>query len=390
MTVAAVIVAGGSGQRAGGEKPKQYQLIGGKPVIWWTLKAFLNHPAIAHVQAVIGADHVDLFKQATHDLPPLQFAIGGSTRQESCHIGLEACEKQQPNKVLIHDAARPFVSAKLIDDIIAALDFSPAIVPGIPVADTMKFAPDGLISKTVDRASLWFVQTPQGFNFPNIMAAHRHVKAHNISTLTDDAAVAEAHNIAVRIVSGDAANTKITSSQDIKIADYDMTLKMFQSHPDIRTGQGIDFHMFETGTEITLCGVTIAHTQKLKGHSDADVALHALTDAILGSIGEGDIGVHFPPSETQWKNAASSIFVKKAMALLQARGGIIANVDITILAEQPKISPHISAMKNLLGGLLGISHNRIAIKATTTETMGAIGRKEGMAAFATATVRLPL
>jgi 2-C-methyl-D-erythritol 4-phosphate cytidylyltransferase / 2-C-methyl-D-erythritol 2,4-cyclodiphosphate synthase len=390
MKVAAVIVAGGSGLRAGGELPKQYQIIGGKPVIWWTLKAFLDHPRISHVQVVLGAGHEQLFASATADFPSVETIKGGATRQESCRIGIEACSLYKPEKIMIHDAARPFVTAHLISAIIDKLNLADAVVPGIAVADTMKFAPEGIIKNTVDRSAMWFVQTPQGFDFTKILNAHRHAASNSQFGLTDDAAVAEFAGLQVHIINGDPQNKKLTTSADIETARREMANQMFTDKLDIRMGQGIDFHVFEEGSEVTLCGVKIPHDQKLNGHSDADVALHALTDAILGAIGEGDIGTHFPPTDMQWKGAASSIFVTKAMQLLQSRGGVLANVDITILAEAPKISPHIQAMKAVLAPLLNLTPDRIAIKATTTEKLGAIGRKEGMAAFAIATVRLPL
>jgi 2-C-methyl-D-erythritol 4-phosphate cytidylyltransferase / 2-C-methyl-D-erythritol 2,4-cyclodiphosphate synthase len=254
----------------------------------------------------------------------------------------------------------------------------------------MKFAPGGVITKTVDRSAMWFVQTPQGFSFPRILEAHRKAAREEQNGLTDDAAVAEFAGMEVRIVAGEQRNKKLTTKADVEAANAELNMRLFVDRPDVRVGQGIDFHVFEKGKFVTLCGVEVPHSHKLKGHSDADVAFHALTDAILGAIGEGDIGTHFPPSDMQWKNAASSIFLNKAMSLLMARGGVVSNVDITILAEVPKISPHIAAMKAVLAPLLQISVDRIAIKATTTEKMGSIGRKEGMAAYATATVRLPL
>ncbi len=389
MTVAAIIVAGGSGLRAGGGKPKQYQFIGGKPVIWWTLKSFLNHPAIDHVQVVVGAGHEAMFAEATAGLNVPPYVVGGISRQESCRLGLEACAAYSPQKVIIHDAARPFISTDLITNVISELNFANAVIPGLPVADTMKFAPGGVIKQTIDRASMWFVQTPQGFGFKEILEAHRKVVRDDISGLTDDAAVAEACGMQVRIVAGEPQNRKLTTGEDVEIANAEMMQKIFSERPDIRMGQGIDFHIFENGKAVVLCGVSIPHTHKLKGHSDADVAMHALTDAILGAIGESDIGTYFPPSEDQWKDAPSSIFLHKALSLVLARGGVITNVDITILAEAPRISPHIAAMKAALCPLLHITPDRIAIKATTTETLGAIGRKEGMAAIAIATVRLP-
>jgi 2-C-methyl-D-erythritol 4-phosphate cytidylyltransferase/2-C-methyl-D-erythritol 2,4-cyclodiphosphate synthase len=390
MTVAAVIVAGGSGLRAGGEKPKQYQLIGGKPVIRWTLESFLAHPEIDLVQAVIGQGHAEMYADATRglELPPP--VTGGSTRQDSCRLGIESCAAQLPDKILIHDAARPFISHGVISNVIAELDRGDAVIPGLPVADTMKFAPDGVIERTVDRGSMWFVQTPQGFAFEKILEAHRLAARDGKDTFTDDAAVAEYAGMKVRIAAGDQANRKLTTNHDVRVADKEVSARLFVERPDVRTGQGIDFHVFEPGDGVFLCGVKIPHTSKLKGHSDADVAMHALTDAILGAIGESDIGQHFPPSDPQWRGVASSVFLSKAMALLAQRKGIVANVDITILAEAPRVGPHLAAMKAVLAPLLFVAPDRIAIKATTTEGMGAIGRKEGISAFATATVRLPL
>ncbi len=390
MSVAAVIVAGGSGLRAGGEIPKQYQLIGGKPVIRWTLEAFLAHPLITHVQAVIGEGHEDLFAQATVGLNIAAPVTGGASRQDSCRLGIEACTAVKPSQVLIHDAARPFVSPTVISNVITELANSDAVIPGLPVADTMKFAPDGYIERTVDRGSMWFVQTPQGFTFDKILAAHRQAARDGRDSFTDDAAVAEYAGMPVRITAGEQANRKITTSHDVRVADKELSARLYVERPDVRVGQGIDFHVFEAGDGVILCGVKIPHGAKLKGHSDADAAMHALTDAVLGAIGEADIGKHFPPSEPRWKGEPSSTFLLKAMDLLGARKGIIANVDITILAEAPRVGPHLVAMKAVLSPLLQVAPDRIAIKATTTEEMGAIGRKEGIAAYAIATVRLPL
>lgn len=389
MTVAAVIVAGGSGLRAGGEKPKQYQLIGGRPVIWWTCRAFLGHPGIDHVQAVIGEGHETMFAEAVTGLDLPLPVIGGSTRQESCRIGVAAVERQKPAKVLIHDAARPFVSDDLIDDVIGWLDRFPAVVPGMPVAETLKFAPGGVVSRTVDRASIWAAQTPQGFAYDRILAAYAKAEAERTQGLTDDASVAEHAGIAISMIPGRHENRKLTTHEDIEIANRDMTARHLHDLPDIRVGQGIDVHPFEAGDAVRLCGIAIPHAQRLKGHSDADVAMHALTDAILGTIGEGDIGTHFPPSDPQWKGAPSRIFLTRAMDLLDARRGLIANADITILAEAPKIAPHVAAMKAFLAPLLHVDPARIAIKATTMEKLGAIGREEGIMAYATVTVRLP-
>lgn len=389
MTVAVVIVAGGSGLRAGGERPKQYQMIGGKPLIWWTIQGFASHPGIAHVQVVIAGDHQPWFSEAAIDFNILPPVSGGGTRQDSCRRGLEALERLAPTKVLIHDGARPFASRDLISHVIAWLDRYPAVLPGLPVIETLKKAPGGIVASTVDRTSMWTAQTPQGFHFAPILAAHRRAVADNIETLTDDAAVAEHAGIPVTMIPGRGENRKITTAEDLTQADLMLTAKALAELPDIRTGQGFDIHPFTEGSAVILCGVAIPFDRKLAGHSDADVAMHALTDAILGAIGEGDIGVHFPPSDPQWKDAASSIFLARAAGLVRARGGRIANADISIIAEAPKISPHLAAMKLALSAVLEIPVDRIAIKATTAEKLGALGRGEGIAALALATVRLP-
>ena len=358
-------------------------------MIWWTLKAFLDHPGVAHVQPVIGEGHEDMFAESTEGLKLPPFVTGGATRQDSCRIGVEAIAQHAPSKVLIHDAARPFVSRDLISHVIAWLDQFPAVIPGMPVAETLKHAPGGIIARTVERAGMWTAQTPQGFHFDQILAAHRKAHAEATANLTDDASVAEHAGIAVSMIPGRLENRKLTTAEDIDIANRELNAKLFNSLMDIRTGQGIDIHRFEPGDAVTLCGVTIPHSMKLMGHSDADAAMHALTDAILGAIGEGDIGIHFPPSDPKWKGAPSHIFLDRAIALLEARGGIVANVDITILAEAPKVAPHVQAMKERLSPHLHLGADRIAIKATTMEKLGAIGRNEGIMAFAIATVRLP-
>ncbi len=389
MKIAAVIVAAGSGQRAGGEKPKQYQIIGGKSVLRWSLEAFLSHPAVTYVQTVIGPGQEVDFAAAVEGLTLASPVIGGATRQTSCRLGVEACASHQPEYILIHDAARPFVSRELIASVIDGLMKCGAVVPALPVTDTIKTLNGSVIWKTVDRSTLVTVQTPQGFHYDSIRKAHATAAKDGLN-LTDDAAVAEHAGMKVEIVHGDLANIKLTAPNDIITADHTLRRLLYKERPEVRVGQGIDFHVFEAGNSVWLCGVEIEHSHKLKGHSDADVALHAVTDAILGSIGEGDIGTHFPPTDPQWKNARSSIFVAKARGFLENKGGVIANLDVTILAEAPRISPHLGRMRQSLSDMLGISTDRIAIKATTTEAMGAIGRKEGMAALAVVTVRLPL
>lgn len=385
MKIGAVIVAAGSGSRAGGEKPKQYQNIGGRPVLWWTLKAFLDHPRIATIQTVIGADQGGLFEDAAGELAVEPPVTGGATRQDSCRIGLAALAGHGLTHVLIHDAARPFPSPQLIDRVIAALATHQGAVPGLAVADTLKKAAGGKIERTVDRSGLWAVQTPQGFTYDAIRAAHEKAFAAGQSQLTDDAAVAEFAGLDVAIVPGNPENRKMTTNDDLAEADRALNRGL----TDIRTGIGVDVHAFAPGDHVMLCGVRIDHTHRLAGHSDADAALHALTDAILGAIGQGDIGTFFPPSDPKWKDAPSSIFLAKAVELVRQRGGRIGNADIAILAEAPRISPHLAAMKSRLSELLGIGEDRIAIKATTAETLGFVGRREGITAFANVIVRLP-
>ena len=389
MNVVAVIVAAGAGLRAGGERPKQYQDIGGKPVIWWALKAFCDHPLISFVQPVIGDNHHEFFSSVTAGLPLEPAVVGGARRQESCRIGIEAAAARNPGHILIHDAARPFVPAELISRVMAGLDHHPAVVPGLPISETLKRAPEGVIAETVDRRNMWLAQTPQGFDYARIREAHRKAQHEGLGDFTDDAAVAAFAGMTVSMVMGADENRKLTTMSDLEAADRMMRSREFAGLGDIRTGQGIDVHPFAPGDHVMLCGLRIPHTQRLAGHSDADAALHALTDAILGSIGENDIGSHFPPTDQRWKDAPSAIFVNRAIELLAARGGRIAHVDITILCEEPRIAPHIPAMKTLLASLLATSNDRIAIKATTSERLGFIGRKEGLAAFATVTARLP-
>lgn len=389
MTVAAVIVAAGAGLRAGGERPKQYQLLAGKPVIWWALKAFCDHPQISFVQPVIGENHQSLFDEAAAGLAVEPAVGGGSTRQDSCRIGIEALSTRSPDRVLIHDAARPFVSVGLIDGVIAGLDRHPAVVPGLPIRDTLKRTSEGLVAETVDRRNMWTAQTPQGFDYEQIRKAHREALSQGLTDFTDDAAVAAFVGLPVAMVMGADSNRKLTTMSDIEAADRMMRTRDYAELGDIRVGQGVDIHAFAPGDHVVLCGVRISHTRRLAGHSDADAPLHALTDAILGALGEGDIGTHFPPTDQRWKDAPSTLFLARALELLKARGGCVAHADLTILAEGPRIAPHIGAMKALLEPMLGIGGERIAIKATTTEQLGFIGRKEGLAAFATATIRLP-
>ena len=389
--VAVVIVAAGRGARAGqANGPKQYQSIGGSAVIARTLDVFLAHPRTGAVVVAIHADDLDLFQQAASGhADRIMTVIGGATRQDSVRLGLLALRSHAPGQVLIHDAVRPFVDAELIDRTIATIGERQGALPALPIADTLKReSAAGMIGETVPRAGLHAAQTPQGFPFWPILAAHE--KAHHLgkSDFTDDAAIAEWAHIPVKIVPGSPDNVKLTWARDIAMAHQRLSGERMH-FPDIRTGNGYDVHAFEAGDHVTLCGVAIPHDKKLSGHSDADVGLHALTDALLATCGAGDIGTHFPPSDPQWKGAASRIFVEHAAKLVRARGGRIANADITLICEAPRVGPHREAMTETLSGMLGISKDRISIKATTNEKLGFVGREEGIAAIATASVVFP-
>ena len=393
MRNAALIVAAGRGTRAVGgdsdEPPKQYACVGGRSVLARTLAVFLEHPAIDQVVAVIHPDDAGLFAAAIPAdagklLPPCS---GGTTRQKSVLNGLEALCACAPDRVLIHDAARPFVHASLLDDVLAALDTRPGAIAALAVNDTVKHAgSDGLITRNVERTGLWRAQTPQGFHFAAILAAHRAAEAAGRNDFTDDAAVAEWYGLGVAVVPGSARNVKITTAEDLALAQRTHALS---SVPDVRTGTGFDVHRFMAGDAVWLCGVRVAHTQALEGHSDADVGLHALTDALLGAIGDGDIGEHFPPADARWKGAASHLFLADACRRVAALGGTISNVDVTLLCEAPKIAPHRQAMRARIAEILGIAVARVGVKATTTEGLGFTGRREGIAAMATATIILP-
>lgn len=389
--VGVVIVAAGRGARAGqADGPKQYQRIGGRAVIARTLETFLSHPKTGPVAVAIHADDRDLFRQAAGaDADRVIAVIGGVSRQASVRLGLLALRDHAPGRVLVHDAVRPFVDAALIDRTIAAIGERQGSLPALPVADTLKReSAAGMIEETVSRTGLHAAQTPQGFPFWPLLAAHE--KAHYLgkADFTDDAAIAEWAHIPVKIVAGSPDNVKLTWARDIAMADQRLSGEQ-PRFPDIRTGNGYDVHAFEPGDHVTLCGVAIPHDKKLSGHSDADVGLHALTDALLATCGAGDIGTHFPPSDPQWKGAASRIFVEHAAKLVRERGGRIANADITLICEAPRVGPHRTAMTATLSAMLAIAPDRISIKATTNEKLGFVGREEGIAAIATASVVFP-
>lgn len=381
---AVLILAGGSGSRVGADIPKQYLSVGGVPVIRRTVEAFLSHPAVDVVQVVIGAEDAARCAAALDGLDIPAPVTGGASRQESGRNGLEALEPRSPGLVLIHDAARPFVDHATIDRVIDALQDASAVLPAVPVADTLKRSEGAppVVAETVDRENIWRAQTPQGFRFKDILAAHRAAAG---LEMTDDTAVAEHAGLAVSLVHGSEENFKITTPEDLRRAER-ITGNMTG---ETRIGSGFDVHAFGDGDKVILCGVEIPHDRALEGHSDADVALHAVTDALLGAIAEGDIGSHFPPSDPQWRGAASRVFLEHAASLITDRSGSIGNIDLTIICEAPKVGPHRDAMRQSLSDMLNIEPDRVSVKATTTEKLGFTGRGEGIAAQASVTVRLP-
>jgi 2-C-methyl-D-erythritol 4-phosphate cytidylyltransferase / 2-C-methyl-D-erythritol 2,4-cyclodiphosphate synthase len=384
--VAAVVVAAGRGLRAGGNIPKQYRKVLGEPVIRPSLAALAGHGAISAVQPVIHPEDADLFREASDGLDLLPAVPGGASRQASVRAGLEALEAHGPELVLVHDAARPFVSAALIARAISAARASGAAIPVTPVTDTVKVVdPAGRVTGTLERTPLRLVQTPQGFRFAALLAAHRRANAAGRDDFTDDAALAEWAGLTVSTFEGEPANVKLTTSDDFARAE---AVKL-AALSDVRTGFGFDVHQFGDGDHVTLGGVRISHGRGLSGHSDADVVLHALVDAILGALADGDIGVHFPPTDPQWRGASSDRFLAFAVERLRARGGRIAHLDVTIVCEAPRIGPHRDAIRARVAEIAGVPVERVGVKATTSEKMGFTGRGEGMAAFANATVRLP-
>ena len=386
---ATIIAAAGSGVRAGltQGRPKQYCDAGGKPILRRTLEAFINHPQVHLVVAVIRAGDEDLYEEAIRGLQSeklLKPAPGGATRQLSVAAGLDALASFSPDAVLIHDAARPFISAKCISDTLDALKTFDGAIAAAPVTDTLKRGEGGRSAGTVSRGGLWRAQTPQTFHYAKIRDAHR--AAAGRTDFTDDASIAEWRGLDVALVENTSENMKITTAEDLAMADLIATGGARAPFADVRAGTGFDVHAFEDGDHVTLCGVQIPHDKKLKGHSDADAGLHALTDALYGTIGAGDIGDHFPPSDPQWRGADSTIFLLHAAKLVHERGGRITNVDITLICERPKIGPHREAMCARMAELLRIERERVSVKATTSEGLGFTGRGEGIAALATATV----
>jgi 2-C-methyl-D-erythritol 4-phosphate cytidylyltransferase/2-C-methyl-D-erythritol 2,4-cyclodiphosphate synthase len=389
-SIAVIIVAAGKGERAsvnGVAEPKQYREIAGKTVLERTIKAFLAHETVTMVLPVIHADHAQRFAELGLKHERLLEAVqGGATRQASVLEGLKALAKLRPDRVLIQDAARPFVSERVISDVIEALKEHDGALPVLPITDTIKRSlGDELVSKTEDRNLLFAAQTPQGFRFGPIFSAHMRTGTVR-REFTDDAEIAEWAGMRVKMIPGDRDNFKITHPEDFARAER---LLLGETMYETRVGTGYDVHYFEPGDAVWLCGVKIPHHAKLNGHSDADVALHALTDALLGAIGAGDIGIHFPPSDEQWRGAASTIFLKHAGKLVAERKGRIVNLDVTIVAEAPRIAKHAPAMCAVIAETLGISPSRVNVKATTNEKLGFIGREEGMIAMASASIEVP-
>lgn len=390
LSCGVVIVAAGRGERAGShaEGPKQYRRIGGRPVISHTLDRFVNWQPARRIVVVIHPDDDALFEMAraasANAGDRLTVVHGGATRQQSVLAGLESLADDEISHVLIQDAVRPFVEPAILDRTLAAFrDGARAVLPAVAVADTLKRADaNGNVAETVSRSGLFAAQTPQSFHFASILEAHRRASASGRSDFTDDASIAEWAGVRVHLVEGSVGNVKLTLQKDIAMAEQ----RLSHALPDVRTGNGYDVHQLVPGDGVTLCGVLIPHDQTLSGHSDADVALHALTDALLATCGAGDIGDHFPPSDPQWKGAASHIFLEHAAGLVRANGGTIMNADVSLIAEAPKIGPHRQDMRRNLSEFLGISIDRCSVKATTNEKIGFVGRREGIAAIATATV----
>ncbi len=373
MDIASIIVAAGRGTRAGGDVPKQWRALHGRRVADWSVAAFIAHPRIGRVVLVLHPD--DLGQAAGFD--GVIVATGGATRDASVRAGLEALAGDPPGLVLIHDVARPLVRPPVIDRVIDALADSAGAAPALAVTDALWRGAGGKVAGTQDRAALYRAQTPQGFRFKAILDAHR---AHP-GGAADDVEVARAAGLDVAIVEGDEANLKITTPGDFARAEQLMGEAM-----DIRVGQGYDVHAFEAGEACILCGVAVPHDRKLKGHSDADVGMHALTDAIYGALAMGDIGQHFPPSDPQWKGAESHVFLTHAVGLARESGYEIGNVDVTLICERPKIGPHAGAMRAELARIMSLDAGRVSVKATTSERLGFTGREEGIAAQAVATL----
>ncbi len=393
MTCIAIIVAAGRGTRAGAGLPKQYRLLNGEPVLRHTLRLFAEESSIDAVLPVIHLDDIDMFAQAAGNLPKiLTPAFGEESRQGSVRAGLDALAAISPDIVLVHDAARPFASPALITRAISAAQAHGAGVPVLPVTDTIKMVDEeGRVISTLTRSALRAVQTPQAFRYPPLRAAHTLAAESGILELTDDAAVMEWAGHAVFTFAGETSNMKLTTAEDFAKAGNSAQARspLWSELGDVRTGTGYDVHAFAEGDHVILGGIPVPHDFALAGHSDADVGLHALTDALLGALCDGDIGAHFPPSDPQWKGASSDRFLQHAVQKVVALGGRIAHLDLTLICEAPKVGPHRDAMRASISRITGVPVARISVKATTSERLGFTGRREGIAAMASATIRLP-
>ena len=383
---AAIIVAAGRGLRAGAGGPKQYRTLAGRPVIARAMEPFCTHPGVMAVQPVTNPDDTEMFNAAVAGLNFRPAVGGGATRQASVRAGLEALAELKPDIVLIHDAARCFVTPELISRAITAAGATGAALPVVPVTDTIKQVDaNGAVDATPDRATLRIAQTPQAFRFDVILDAHRRAAQDGRDEFTDDAAIAEWAGLTVSTFEGDATNMKMTTPEDFAREES----RLMAALGDIRTGTGYDVHAFGEGDHVWLCGLKVPHTRGFLAHSDGDVGLHALVDAILGALADGDIGSHFPPTDPQWKGAASDKFLKYAIDRVTARGGRVANLEVTMICERPKIGPLRDAMRQRIAEITGVPVSRVAVKATTSEKLGFTGREEGIAATASATIRLP-
>jgi 2-C-methyl-D-erythritol 4-phosphate cytidylyltransferase/2-C-methyl-D-erythritol 2,4-cyclodiphosphate synthase len=375
VTTTALIVAAGKGERAGGGVPKQYRLLGGKPVLRWAVESLIRHPAVQSARVVIGKGQQQSAAAALDGLPVGDLIEGGAERADSVRAGLEAIGG---DAVLVHDAARPFCPAAVVDRLIASLEFFEGAAPVLPIGDTLARVGDSL-GEPVDRSGLVRVQTPQAFRLDALKSAYERWSG---PSPTDETSVVRAAGMSVAAVEGDPALEKLT-----RRADFDQAEQWLAGRLSPRTGMGFDVHAFAGDGPLMLGGVEVPHSRGLAGHSDADVVLHAITDALLGAAGLGDIGEHFPPSDPRWKGAASSLFLADAVELVRARGAIIDHVDCTIIAEEPKVGPYRSAMRARIAEIAGLGLDQVSVKATTTEGLGFTGRREGIAAQAVASIR---
>lgn len=386
MTIAALIVAAGKGSRLGAPLPKQYLPLGDAPVLRRTVQKFLNHHAIGTVLVVIAPADRALYESAVGDLGLPEPVPGGATRQESVMNGLATLDGKGIDQILIHDAARPFVSDNVISGVLDGLTAHPAVVPVVAVTDSVKVLDGDHLGADVDRSTLRRTQTPQGFAFETILAAHRQAAGQN---LTDDAAVAAKAGHLVATSPGEELNFKITTNEDLGRARQIAADRPDAETREYRTGSGFDVHRFADNRPMIICGVELPYHKGLEGHSDADVGLHAITDALLGALADGDIGDHFPPTDPQWRGAESDVFLSFAKDRVKERQGRIMSVDVTLICEAPKIKPHRAAMRTRISEILGIDIERISVKATTTERLGFTGRAEGIAAQAVTTIEIP-